>query len=70
MMCQYDSMKVLTQYSYERQWRPTSEAEALQLIEEELGDADPKGVWAYVKAEIAKGRRVTVGACRFKGEQA
>lgn len=69
MMCQYDSMKVLTQYDYEKVWRPTGEDEALRVIEEELGDADPKGVWSYVKAEIAKGKRVTVGRCRFKSEE-
>lgn len=61
-------MKILTQYIYEKQWRPTSEADALRIIEEEIGDADPKGTWSYVKSAIEEGKTVTVGECRFKAE--
>lgn len=62
-------MKVLTQYSYEKIWRPTTERDALRIIEEELGDADPKGTWAYIQTRIATGKTITVGECRFKSER-
>jgi hypothetical protein len=58
--------KILTQYTYEKQWRPTCETDAIKIIEEEIGDADPKGTWRYVKEEIGKGRTIIVGECRFK----
>ena len=61
-------MKILTQFVYEKVWHPTSEADALRIIEEEIGDADPKGTWSYVKSAINKGKTVTVGECRFKKE--
>lgn len=62
-------MKILTQYIYEKRWRPTTEADALRIIEEEIGDADPKGTWSYVKSAIATGKTVTVGECRFKADK-
>jgi hypothetical protein len=62
-------MKIFTQYIYEKIWRLTSDTDALRIIEEELGDADPKGTWAYVKDEIGKGKTITVGECRFKSER-
>lgn len=62
-------MKILTQYIYEKIWRPIDEPDALRIIKEEVGDVDPKGTWAYVKAEIARGKTIIVGECRFKGEK-
>jgi hypothetical protein len=62
------AMKILTQYVYEKVWRPTAEADAVVIIREEIGDADPEGTWKYVKGEIEKGKTVTVGECRFKAE--
>ena len=61
-------MKVLTQYTYEKTWRQTSEADAVTIIKEEVGDADPEGTWQYVKSQIKKGKTITVGGCRFKAE--
>ena len=62
-------MKIMTQYIYEKTWRPTSETDAKRIIEEEIGDADVEGTWAYVKATIAQGRTITVGECRFRLEK-
>jgi hypothetical protein len=62
------AMKILTQYVYEKVWRPTSEADAVAIIKEEIGDADPEGTWQYVKGEIGKGKTITVGECRFRAE--
>jgi len=63
-------MKILTQYIYEKKiWRSTDESDALRIIEEEIGDADPKGTWLYVKTEITRGKMITVGECRFKSEK-
>lgn len=59
-------MKIVTQYIYEKAWRPTSEADAIAIIKEEIGDVDPEGTWKYVKSEIEKGKTITVGECRFK----
>lgn len=59
-------MTILTQYVYEKMWRPTSKADALKIIEEEIGDADPKGTLAYVKSAIKKGKVIIVGECRFR----
>lgn len=63
------SVKIVTQYTYEKTWRPTSEADAVAIIREEIGDADPEGTWKYVKGEIGKGKTITVGECRFKAQQ-
>jgi hypothetical protein len=60
--------KILTQYVYEKAWRPTREEDAVAIIREEIGDADPEGTWKYVKGEIEKGKTITVGECRFKVE--
>ena len=67
-MCYHDTMKILSQYVYEKIWHPTSEEDALRFIKEEIGDADPKGTWSYVKSAIKSGKTVTVGECRFKIE--
>ena len=62
-------MKIVTQYVYEKTWRPTSEKDAVEIIKEEIGDADPEGTWQYVKSEIGKGKTITVGECRFKAQK-
>ena len=42
------------------------EKDLLRMIEEEIGDADPKGTLQYVKDSIKNGKTITVGSCRFK----
>jgi len=64
-----ETMKILTQYTYEKIWRPTSLADALQIIKEEVGDADPEGTWKYVRETIERGKTITVGGCRFKAQK-
>ncbi|MCK9454673.1 MAG: hypothetical protein WCY51_08720 [Sulfurimonas sp.] len=59
-------MKIETQYSYEKTWRITKEEDLLKIIEEEVGDADPKGTLAYIKEAIKTGKVILVGNCRFK----
>ncbi|MDP2893253.1 MAG: hypothetical protein Q8N78_02655 [Sulfurimonas sp.] len=62
-------MQIETQYSYEKIWRVTKEDDLLQIIVEEIGDADPKGTLAYVKEAIKSGKVITVGNCRFRTEK-
>lgn len=62
-------MKIQTQYSYEKIWTTSSEPELLRIIEEEIGDADPKGTLVYIKEAIKCGKSITVGSCRFRLEQ-
>jgi len=62
-------MNIQTQYSYEKTWTTTNEVDLLRIIEEEIGDADPKGTLSYVKQSIKKGKVITVGSCRFKIEK-
>ncbi|MCK4737776.1 MAG: hypothetical protein KAT10_04380 [Sulfurimonas sp.] len=62
-------MKIQTQYSYEKTWTTTNEPDILRVIEEEIGDADPKGTLSYIKEAIKTGKVITVGSCRFKMER-
>ncbi|MFA5233086.1 MAG: hypothetical protein WC390_01710 [Sulfurimonas sp.] len=62
-------MQIETQYSYEKTWRRTKEDDLLQIIVEEVGDADPKGTLAYIKEAIKSGKVITVGGCRFREEK-
>ena len=62
-------MKIQTQYTYEKTWTTTNEADLLRMIEEEVGDADPKGTLSYVKGAIKNGKTITVGSCRFREER-
>ncbi len=62
-------MKIQTQYNYEKIWTTTNEADLLKIIEEEVGDADPKGTLAYVKEAIKGAKIITVGSCRFRVEK-
>jgi hypothetical protein len=59
-------MKIQTQYSYEKIWTETSEPDLLRMIEEELGEADAKGVLMYIKEAVVSGKVITVGSCKFK----
>lgn len=59
-------MKIQTQYNYEKTWTDTNEKDLLRIIEEEIGDADPKGTLLYIKEAIKNGKTITVGECRFK----
>jgi hypothetical protein len=62
-------MHIETQYSYEKIWKITKEDDLLKIIEEEIGDADPKGTLAYVKEAIKNGKTITVGSCRFREQK-
>ncbi len=59
-------MKIQTQYNYEKKWTTTSEKDLLKIIEEEIGDADPKGTLSYIKDVISKGKTISVGSCKFR----
>lgn len=59
-------MIIQTQYNYEKIWTDTSEKDLLRIIEEEIGDADPKGTLSYVKESIKSGKTISVGECRFR----
>ncbi|MFA6192416.1 MAG: hypothetical protein WC665_08695 [Sulfurimonas sp.] len=59
-------MNIQTQYNYEKTWSDTKEADLLRIIEEEVGDSDPKGILAYIKEAIQGGKVITVGSCKFK----
>ena len=60
------SMKIQTQYNYEKTWSDTSEKDLLRIIAEEVGDADPQGTLVYIKEAIKGGKTITVGSCRFR----
>jgi len=62
-------MKIQTQYTYEKIWTTTNEADLLKIIEEEIGDADPKGTLIYIKEAIKNAKTITVGSCRFRVEK-
>ena len=64
----YTIMNIQTQYSYEKVWAKTSEKDLLRMIEEEIGDADPKGTLSYVKEAVKNGKVITVGSCKFREE--
>jgi hypothetical protein len=59
-------VSLYTQYTYEKKWIKTSEKEALRMINEEMPETDVEGTLAYILAEIAKGKVVTLGGCRFR----
>lgn len=65
-----DSMQVLTQFIYEKEWTKTSEHEAFNIIEREMPETDVEATWEYILSEIKKGKTVTLGDCRFKLESA
>jgi len=59
---------LLTCFIKERRWVPTRREDALRIIAEEMGDADPEGILAYVLEATKDGKSITVGACRFRQE--
>ncbi len=59
-------MNIQTQYSYEKLWSDTNEKDLLRIIEEEIGDVDPKGTLSYVKEAIKGAKVITVGSCKFR----
>lgn len=59
-------MTFITQYIYEKKWTKTSQKEALRMISEEMPETDAEGTLAYILSEIAKGKTITLGECRFK----
>ncbi len=59
-------MQIQTQYSYEKTWSTTNEADLLKIIAEEVGDADPEGTLKYVKEVIKTGKIMRVGSCKFR----
>ena len=59
-------MKIETRYNYEKSWTLTSQKDILKIIEEEVGDADVQGVYAYIKEAIKGGKEISVGSCKFR----
>ena len=62
-------MIIQTQYSYEKTWTDTTEKDLLRMIEEEIGDADPKGTLVYIQEVIKTGKSISVGSCKFKRKE-
>ena len=62
------NMQLLTQYLTETRWVPTTREDALRIVAEEVGDADPAGTLAYILEATRGGKVITVGSCRFKQE--
>lgn len=62
-------MQIETQYSYEKTWTLTNEADLLKVITEEIGDADPHGTLKYIKEVIKTGKEISVGSCKFREEK-
>lgn len=61
-------MNIQTQYSYEKSWTTTQEKDLLRIIEEEIGDADPKGTLEYILQVIKTGKVISVGTCKFRSQ--
>lgn len=59
-------MQIETQYSYEKTWTLTNEADLLKVITEEIGDADPEGTLKYIKEVVKTGKEISVGSCKFR----
>jgi len=59
-------MELYTQYTYEKKWTKTTTKEALRMIDEEMPEADAEGTLSYIMSEVAKGKTITLGECRFK----
>ena len=62
-------MIIQTQYNYEKIWTDTSEKDLLRIIEEEIGDADPKGTLMYVQESVKNGKTISVGSCKFRKKE-
>ena len=59
-------MSLQTQYTYEKKWTQTSQKDALRIILEEMPETDAQSTLDYIISEIAKGKTITLGQCRFK----
>jgi len=59
-------LDIFTQYTYEKKWIKTSTKDTLRMISEEMPETDAEGTLAYIVSEIAKGKTVTLGGCRFR----
>jgi hypothetical protein len=59
-------VKIETRYNYEKLWQATNEKDLLNIISEEVGDADPAGTLSYIKENIKNGKEITVGSCKFR----
>ena len=59
-------MQLETKYNYEKVWRVTSQEDALEIIAEEVGDADVKGTLTYIKEYVGKGKELSIGSCKFR----
>jgi len=64
-----EKVQLLTQYLTETRWVATGREDALRIVAEEVGDADPAGTLAYILEATRGGKVVTVGSCRFKQEK-
>lgn len=62
-------MQIETQYSYEKTWTLTNEADLLKVITEEIGDADPAGTLKYIKEVVKTGKEISVGSCKFREQK-
>jgi len=59
-------MKIETQYNYEKTWTLTAHKDLLNIIAQEVGDADPEGTLLYIKEVLKKKKTITVGSCKFR----
>ena len=60
------TMKIQTQYHYEKTWTDTTDKDLLRIIEEEIGDADPQGTLVYVKEAVKNSKVIGIGQCKFR----
>lgn len=60
---------IYTQYTYEKRWSLTSDKDALRMIEEEMPQTDAPSTLGYIIAQLKKGKTITFGECRFRGEK-
>jgi len=56
----------LTRFVNEKRWVATSRKDALRLVQEEMPHTDAEATLRYIEGEIAKGKTVTLGECKFK----
>lgn len=66
LKCQGSNLEIYTQFSYEKKWTKTLEKDALLMISKEMPETDAVATLSYIVSEIAKGKIVTLGGCRFK----
>jgi len=64
-----ETARLLTRFVREKRWVPTSRKDALRLIQEEMPQTDAEATLAYIEAETARGKTVTLGECCFKHDK-